>query len=324
MSQEKDCLMFDISNEKEEKSFSEEFVISLQTKVCELEKTITLIKQEHENVTSEVAAMITEMGKMKKEDGLRKNEMKHVKDENVKLISEIGLLQCEKDKLEAKYKAEVKIIKIKENTKIFNKILEKQIMDGDIINVDISKYKDSEMEECDGGEHSKESTGYGSLQNLVKNKLLGGKRTSPQANPDLKRKNEEKKQVKLFKCSQFDFLAQNETYFNEHMGKVHAGQPICPFCYISCDDYPSLRKHCESRHKEIRSEKVKNIPEGRKRPCRFFRNGEGWCSPRTGTCEFDHTIIPDHERELCFHKQACTYKPYCIFNHPEGQGDKWQ
>ena len=59
----------------------------------------------------------------------------------------------------------MKIKKIKENTKIFNKIIEKQISDGDIIDVDISKYMDQEMEECDGGAISSDSTGYGSLQN---------------------------------------------------------------------------------------------------------------------------------------------------------------
>ena len=36
----------------------------------------------------------------------------------------------------------------------------------------------------------------------------------------------------------------------------------------------------------------------------------------------DHAVVPDNERELCFHKQACTYKPYCIFFHPEGQGEE--
>ena len=42
-------------------------------------------------------------------------------------------------------------------------------------------------------------------------------------------------------------------------------------------------------------------------------------------CNFDHTIIPENERELCFHKNACTYKPHCIFLHPEGQvTEGWQ
>ena len=54
------------------------------------------------------------------------------------------------------------------------------------------------MEECDGGKRSSESTGYGSLENLVKNKSLGGKRTSPQVNPDLRGKTfDDKKQVKI-------------------------------------------------------------------------------------------------------------------------------
>ena len=70
-----------------------------------------------------------------------------------------------------------------------------------------------------------------------------------------------------------------------------------------------------------------NIPEGWKniRPCRYFQNGEGKCAPKNGKCDFDHSVIPFNEREVCFHKQKCQYKPFCIFYHPEGQreGD-WQ
>ena len=49
------------------------------------------------------------------------------------------------------------------------------------------------------------------------------------------------------------------------------------------------------------------------------------CSPPSGTCEFDHTVTPENKRELCFHKEKCSYKPYCIFFHPEGQTEGgWQ
>ena len=63
-------------------------------------------------------------------------------------------------------------------------------------------------------------------------------------------------------------------------------------------------KHCAIEHREEfsnekESEKISTI---RKRPCRYFRNGE-----------------------LCFHKQACKFKPNCIFLHPEGQQKgEWQ
>ena len=132
----------------------------------------------------------------------------------------------------------------------------------------------------------------------------------------------------MFTCPQCDFISQNESIFNEHITKAHAGQPTCPFCFVGFRDYPSIRKHCETSHIELRvqeDKKRRNVPEGRKRPCRYFRNGRGHCQPRSGTCEFDHTIISDGEREICFHKEACRYKPYCIFLHPEGQGDNgWQ
>ena len=47
--------------------------------------------------------------------------------------------------------------------------------------------------------------------------------------------------------------------------------------------------------------------------------------PPSGHCNFDHTVVPDAEREHCFHKQACVYKPNCIFFHPEGQKEEvWE
>ena len=65
--------------------------------------------------------------------------------------------------------------------------------------------------------------------------------------------------------------------------------------------------------------------ENTKKPCRFFMNGAGHCSPPSGTYNYDHSIISDNEREHCYHKLKCSYKPYCIFRHPEGQGENdWQ
>ena len=48
-------------------------------------------------------------------------------------------------------------------------------------------------------------------------------------------------------------------------------------------------------------------------------------SPRSGSCAFDHDVIPFSERDHCFHEQEYKYKPYCIFFHPKGQGEEvWQ
>ena len=170
-----------------------------------------------------------------------------------------------------------------------------------------------------------ESTGYGSLKKLFKNKRMGGRRTSQQENPEAGKQREEK-QPSMLKCPQCNFLSQNETYFNEHVSKVHANQPTCQFCFKAFDSYPAVRKHCESYHNEVENNvKSKQQKEGSKKPCRFFRNGTGQCSPPSGVCNYDHSIIPDSERELCYHKNACTYKPRCIFFHPEGQGkDEWE
>ena len=84
------------------------------------------------------------------------------------------------DKNDAETKSEMKLKKMKENTKLFNKIIENKMTTGQLVNIDISKY--IEMEECDGGEVSIETTGYGSLKNLILNKKLGGKRICPQGN----------------------------------------------------------------------------------------------------------------------------------------------
>ena len=103
------------------------------------------------------------------------------------------------------------------------------------------------------------------------------------------------------------------------MIKEHSSLPNCPFCFKGFPTYNSLRKHCEASH----SENQQNVKK--KRPCRFFQNGAGKCVPPSGTCAYDHTIIPDSERELCRHKEARTYQPNCIFFHPEKQSfGGWQ
>ena len=219
--------------------------------------------------------------------------------------------------------AKMKLKKIKDNTKLFNRIIESKINIGELKDINISKY--IEKEECDDGEANVGSTGFGSLNNLILNKKLGGKRISPQENPALRKKNEERKQSKMFKCPQCDFLSQNETYFNEHVSKVHANQPTCPFCFKAMDSYTAVRKHCETNHTEVNNQSKFKKRDGMKKPCRFFRNGTGQCSPPSGVCDYDHSIIPDSERELCHHKRACSYKPRCIFFHPEGQeNEEWK
>ena len=174
------------------------------------------------------------------------------------------------------------------------------------------------MEECDGG-FSEEVI---EVQTLQSNKLKGFKRTSPQENPELIRRIENcEKQV--MNCPQCDFVTPSEIFFNEHMIKIHTG-PNCPFCFLPFNGYGELRKHCTDVHDETKTRinKVKETSENwkSKKPCRYFKNGEGNCVPRNGKeCGFNHNIIPFAERQECFHRQSCKYKPYCIFYHPEGQ-----
>ena len=82
------------------------------------------------------------------------------------------------------------------------------------------------------------------------------------------------------------------------MTKVHSGQPNCPFCFLPFEEYSELRKHCRAMHEEsstsskFNERKLKqggkpgrinkeNLPEGgmKRRPCRYFSNGEGRCNP---------------------------------------------
>ena len=120
--------------------------------------------------------------------------------------------------------------------------------------------------------------GYGSidLTDLINNKKLGGKRSIPQEQSELRKETKKEKTMqmcpkcefvshnetyfnehmttvhaKLRKeteqkrvmrtCPQCDFISQNETYFNEHMTKVHSGQPNCLFCFIAFKNYSTLR-----------------------------------------------------------------------------------
>ena len=133
---------------------------------------------------------------------------------------------------------------MKKNTQLFNTLIEKQIADGEIINVDMTKYREKSSDEIPRNT-------VGNLKTLLTNKLKGGKRTSPQEKSEIKKGTD--KDTPLFKCPQCDFISQNSIFFNEHVSNAHSGQPTCPFCFHGFQDLPSLRKHCDVAHKEGRS-----------------------------------------------------------------------
>ena len=56
--------------------------------------------------------------------------------------------------------------KIQTHTKLFNAIIEKQLVDGEIVDIDITKYQDKEMEIWDGGKECRRHAGYG-MDDLV-------------------------------------------------------------------------------------------------------------------------------------------------------------
>ena len=286
---------------------------TLKAKIVQLEEALEKVEKEHIETVEELNNKKGELKKLKKDIATERQKIKKVKEENEKLNMELVNIQGILDRIEAKEKTEDKLKKIKDNTKLFNRIIS-----DDYNNDSTSKCTKEDMEECDGGDKSVESTGYGSLTRIVMNKKLGGKRSTPQEEAIVV------KQTKVLRCPQCDFISQNEAYFNEHVTKAHANQPTCPFCFKAFKSYTEVRKHCEQNHVETSNTVESKVTKSRTKPCRYFRNGSGTCSPPSGVCNFDHSIIPDHERELCFHKQACKYKPYCIFLHPEGQAEQWQ
>ena len=81
-----------------------------------------------------------------------------------------------------------------------------------------------------------------------------------------------------------------------------------------------FKEHMTNRHVTTVTKVIARI-----KPCRYFQYGSGCCSPRSGECRYDHTVVPDNERELCFHKEACKFKPHCIYFHLEGQeNSSWE
>ena len=303
-------------------------------KVKELEKKIKIMKEENENKLKELenkfeqkeALYQANKKRMEKEDARKSEEIKKLKQENVKILKPLGQMQWNKDKMDAELKAKERLAKIKKNTILFNELIANK---ENTEKMEMTNKKENDMmEECDGGFQDE----INDIQKVQQNKLKGFKRTTPQEIPELIRRLENcEKQI--ISCPQCDFVTPSEMFFNEHMTKIQTG-PNCPFCFIPFKSYSELRKHCVEAHdetnknNEVSDNNRRNEPRNwkSKKPCRYFRNGEGNCSPRNGgECQFNHEIIPFTERQECFHKQSCKYKPYCIFYHPEGQKiENWQ
>ena len=91
---------------------------------------------------------------------------------------------------------------------------------------------------------------------------------------------EETEQEKVLrKCPQCDFISQNETYFNVHMTQVHSGQPNCLLCFIAFKNYSTVRNHCETVHRELKTKKEEHKSHAeRKKHCRYYNNVQGQCS----------------------------------------------
>ena len=82
---------------------------------------------------------------------------------------------------------------------------------------------------------------------------------------ELRKKTDQEKVLR--KCPQCDFPPQNETYFNEHMTKVHSGQPNSLFCFIAFKNYSTVRKHCETVHRELKKKEEEHKSHAeRKKP----------------------------------------------------------
>ena len=127
----------------------------------------------------------------------------------------------DKDNLDAEVKSEEKLRKIKKNTKLFNDIIKNSLMMVKFVistsqSIHLIKWKNV-MEEMPVQE-----PGYGSidLTDLINNKKLGGKRSIPQEQSELRKETKKEKTMQM--CPECEFVSHNETYFNEHMTTVHA------------------------------------------------------------------------------------------------------
>ena len=104
-------------------------LVALKEKMKEKDVQLEALAAENKKVVEDYVNLKEVMNTLKKQDGLRKAEVKKLKEENNKLNLEIGKIQFDKDKFEANVKAEEKLRKIKANTKLFNEIIEKQLVD---------------------------------------------------------------------------------------------------------------------------------------------------------------------------------------------------
>ena len=129
---------------------------------------------------------------------------------------------------------------------------------------------------------------------LIKNKNLGGKRSSPQEQSELRKETIKEKTMR--KCPQCEFVSQNETYFNEHMSTVHAKlwketeqenvMRKCPQCDFISQNETYFNDHMtkvhsgqpffhgiqklfnETAHRELKKNKDEHITLAeRKKPC---------------------------------------------------------
>ena len=263
-------------------------VDQLQMKLVEYEKEIANLNKQVEEKVLECDELKKDIRNAVKENKCNIDNIKKLRSENESIMLKLTELQFYKDKSEAEKKSKESESELRGNIILSNRSIEKQLEDGRNKDVDINNYKALENNE-DAMDVEVE---------VLEERNNTGK--------------------EFLKCKFCDFISMNDNYFNEHITKVHGNQIICPYCFHPYKEYVDLRSHIQNTHKE-----VDNVKSDRKKkqPCRYFRNGEGSCNPKNGHCNYDHNIIPFVERAECLHKQNCQFKPYCIFYHPEGQGN---
>ena len=289
----------------------EETVDVLKEKILQLTQNVRSLETENVKVNTDYVAVKEQAEKFKKEVRAQKNEIAKVVEENELLRKQLVDIQNEKNKIQCKLESEAKIKKVRENTKHFNDIIEGRLESGELRDIDNQKLRDKEDEDTSRKEVDDES-----LESLIINKKLGGKRLSPQDNPiNIGEENIKK----MLKCDQCDFMSQNQQYFNQHIESMHGKNPTCPFCLVEFKSYADVRKHCQETHNTVTAKSEPSRKIGSQRPCRFFQYGNGQCTPPSGVCHYSHDVVPENERQRCRHKEACVFKPHCVFFHPEGQ-----
>ena len=233
---------------------------------------------------TEVEKLLGEYQKYKKESEKRYNDLK---EENLKLRVENDKLLTEKAIAESKQEAEANIKKTKEKTAK-------------------PKTTEDDISEC---------IDQLSSMKLIQMKAMGGQRTSPAEQAEVRKRQAALRP--LFPCHLCEFGTDSQSVWDKHLKDEHRNVFNCPFCAHTFSELTLVKNHIYSNHKENKTpqntiQKVK--------PCAFFNQKNG-CKKKD-QCDFSHEVSAHDQGsykvpKLCWNGPWCRWKPSCRYVHTE-------